>query len=575
MIHLFLRPQTPSVRHARPIISSSFSYPLSLAIGLCLASGQQSAAAQSAIENALRAQERAVRDAQQRQQPDADVFIKQPAAQGAAPPGESDEKCFGNMRIDLVGHVDSMGPEPQAIVEAYQSSCLSASRINALLGELNRWYQRAGWITTRVYVNEQKLTSGDLQLRVVPGRIEQYQINQNNADPRIASAFPAHAGLLNLRDLEQGLENINRLPSQQGKFKLFPGKETGSSQVMVNVDDKRRVRLSEMVDNSGTAALGKWKSTTEIALDNLSQNNDQLAVGYIRNLDKGSLDALFQGGTVNYMIPYGYHLISASASLMDSRFTLPGINQSYELKTRSAKLGVGYEYLFHRDQQSKQSLIAGLDISRQQTHVLDIEVESQTRRLSVAYLGAKGKHYQGNNVYEWLFRYEQGLGVFNAQQSIPDGSNPQYRLAKVRLNGTWPVQDGKAILRSALQLQIAPSNIPTLAQMYVGGRYDVRGFKDNSLYAPSAWHLRSEYESETHRFGDLAVNYYAGLDAGHVQKTSARPLSQQHLVGAAAGVRTDIHGFKLDLAYTRALSRPTEFSSEAKGHWFALLSKTF
>jgi hemolysin activation/secretion protein len=575
MFYFRLWRHTPSQRQQRTSTGVRFSFPLSIVIGLCLTLGQPSALAQSAIENALRAQERAVRDAQQRQQPAADVFTKDEAPSGEVPSTQADEKCFGNMRIELVGHAASMGPEPQAIVQAYQATCLSAPRVNALLGELNRWYQRAGWITTRVYVSEQKLTSGDLQLRVVPGRIEQYQINQSETDARIQSAFPSHDGLLNLRDLEQGLENINRLPSQQGKFKLYPGKETGSSQVMVNVDDKRRVRLSEMVDNSGTAALGKWKSTTEIALDNLSQNNDQLALGYIQNLDKGSLDALFQGGTVNYLIPYGYHLFSASASLMDSRFTLPGINQSYELQTRSAKLGVGYEYLFHRNQQSKQSLIAGLDISRQQTHVVDIEVESQTRRLSVAYLGAKGKHYQGNNVYEWLFRLEQGLSVFNAQQTIPDGSNPQYRLAKLRLNGSWPVQDGKAIVRSAFQMQIAPSNIPTLAQMYVGGRYDVRGFKENTLYAPSAWHMRNEYETESKRYGDVAVNFYAGLDAGRVQKTSARPLSQQHLIGAALGVRTDIHGFKLDLAYTRALSRPYEFASEAKGHWFALLSKTF
>jgi len=317
MIHPLLRRQTPSQRQQRTSAGVRSSFPLSVVIGLCLTAGQQSAFAQTAIENALRAQERAVREAQQRQQPAADVFIKDEAPSGEVPSTQADEKCFGSMRIELVGHTANMGPEPQAILQSYQATCLSAPRVNALLGELNRWYQRAGWITTRVYVSEQKLASGDLQLRVVPGRIEQYQINQSETDARIQSAFPSHDGLLNLRDLEQGLENINRLPSQQGKFKLYPGKETGSSQVMVNVDDKPRVRLSEMVDNSGTAALGKWKSTTEIAVDNLSQNNDQLAIGYIRNLDQGSMDAVFQGGTLNYLIPLGYHLFSVSASLMD------------------------------------------------------------------------------------------------------------------------------------------------------------------------------------------------------------------------------------------------------------------
>ena len=160
MIHPLLRRQTPFQRQQRTPAGVKFAIPLSMAIGLCLASGQPSAFAQSAIDNALRAQERAVREAQERQQPAADVFIKEEAPSGAAPTGETDEKCFGSMRIELVGHTASMGPEPQAIVQAYQATCLSAARVNALLGELNRWYQRAGWITTRVYVSEQKLTSG-------------------------------------------------------------------------------------------------------------------------------------------------------------------------------------------------------------------------------------------------------------------------------------------------------------------------------------------------------------------------------------------------------------------------------
>jgi hemolysin activation/secretion protein len=227
--------------------------------------------------------------------------------------------------IQLEGHPDALGALPQEVLSAYLGQCLIAEEVNALLGDLNRWYQQRGWTTTRVYAAEQDITGGELVLRVVVGRIEGYRYNDKDADDRLTYAFPEEAGgYLNLRDLEQGLENLNRVPSQEAKFQLYPGKEPGTSVVVVEMTEKPRNRWTQMVDNSGNTSMGHWRSNTEFATDNLLGRNDQLAIGYNRNLDRGTLGSLFEGVTANYSLSRGNHLWGASLAVFKTDFTLPG-----------------------------------------------------------------------------------------------------------------------------------------------------------------------------------------------------------------------------------------------------------
>ena len=534
-----------------------------------------SVSAQTApIDTLIRQHERAVQDATRRDVREVDSLSPDndsaKTAQRVKPPSGA---CRVIQTIRLEGHPDALGAQPQEVLNAYLGQCLVAEEINALLGDLNRWYQRKGWTTTRVYAAEQDINGGELVLRVVAGRIEGYRYIDKAGDDRLSYAFPqAPDGYLNLRDLEQGLENLNRVPSQEAKFQLHPGKEPGTSVVVVQMTEKPRTRWTEMLDNSGNARMGHWRSNTEFAMDNLLDRNDQLALGYNRNLDRGTLGSTFEGLTANYSLSHGNHLWGASLASFRTDFTLPGINQSYLLQTRSQKAGASYEYLLTRDQSSKFSLIAGLDFTHQRSYTQGIDIESQYRRLAVAYAGIKGKQYFGNNIFDWQLRADQGTSMFNAMGSIPGGTDPHYWSHKAQANLTVPLPDNKGIWRSGVQLQDVQTNAPSLAQMYVGSRYNVRGYQDNSLYgATGAW-LRNELESSPLRLEQVNLTPYVGYDAGHIKPNALQQVSQHHVTGMAVGLRMDWGKVKADLAYTRALSRPEEFTNESRERWLAHLS---
>jgi hemolysin activation/secretion protein len=526
------------------------------------------------IDALIRQHERAVQDATRREPLNADVFTPDaPDAVSARPKSTPSANCRLIQKIRLEGHPDSAGAEPQDVIARYVGQCLIADEVNALLGELNRWYQKRGLTTTRAYAAEQDLSKGELVLRIIAGRIEGYRYIDKLADARLAEAFPGKPGeVLNVRDLEQGLENFNRIPSQEAKFQLYPGKEPGTSDVVVELVEKKTWRVTEMVDNSGNKTMGNWRSNTELAIDNPLMRNDQLALGYNRNLDSGTLDAKFEGFTMNYLISSGYHLFGAAASTFHTSFTLPGVNQSYLLQTHSSKGGLSYEYLFARDQESKHTFISGLDFTTQRSYASDIQIESQYRRLSVFYVGVKAKHYFGNRVFDWQLRYDQGTDWFNAMHTIPGGTDPKYGLTKAQMSLSVPLPDNAGLWRTSLQGQSGNTTTPTSAQLYAGNRYNVRGYQDNSLYgATGAW-WRNDLESKAYKWDAVAVTPYVGLDAGHVKPNTSQTVSQHHLVGCALGFRVEQGSAKADIAYTRSLSRPEEFAQESRGKWLAHLS---
>jgi hemolysin activation/secretion protein len=70
------------------------------------------------------------------------------------------------------------------------------------------------------------LKSGTLKLAIVPGYIRHVTLTKESDDYiQLYSAFPAHEGnLLDLRDIEQGLENLQRLPTVKPAWRSCPAK---------------------------------------------------------------------------------------------------------------------------------------------------------------------------------------------------------------------------------------------------------------------------------------------------------------------------------------------------------------
>ena len=150
-----------------------------------------------------------------------------------------------------------------------------------------------GYTTTRILAAPQDLKSGRLELTVIAGKISSIRVELANKETTHAerisafqNEFPTAAGdILNLRNLEQGLENLKRIPSAEADIRIEPGAQPNESDVVI-VWRQRLLpfRLSIGADDSGSKATGKYQGNITLSLDNPLGLSDLFYVSYGRDL---------------------------------------------------------------------------------------------------------------------------------------------------------------------------------------------------------------------------------------------------------------------------------------------------
>lgn len=233
-------------------------------------------------------------------------------------PGPTDgAACVEARQIAVTGVTKFSEAEIARLAEPYAGRCLTLGEVNDLLRDITNRYIEAGYATTRAYVPQQDLRGGTLTIVVVEGVIQGLRLNDGTgaAQRQLATAFPGLDGeVLDLRDIEQGLDQMNRLKSNNARLKLEPGDRLGTSRVVIENDPAKFWRLGAALDNSGQKATGEQLRTVSAEADNLLDLNDFLSVSWSKDLhgDSSRLGSEAVSGFLS--VPYGYWVLSLSSS---------------------------------------------------------------------------------------------------------------------------------------------------------------------------------------------------------------------------------------------------------------------
>lgn len=468
--------------------------------------------------------------------------------------------CFTIRHVKISGY-EVFGQFPQGYRDLI-GRCSTAAEIAATLNRINTAYQARGFITTRAYVPEQNVADGELEIVVIPGLIEGYVYGDGRkADRRLAAAFPTGRGdLLNLRDLEQGLDNINAVRSAKAKFQLVPGEKTGGSFVQVIATDGRRMRASLETRNSGFETTGEVKTTATAEFDNLAWLNDQTTISLTTTpfdpRGKRFSDAL----ALNTSVPWGNWSFGLDAGLSRYFFILDGVNQTYPVEGHTAHVAFSVERLLMRDQTTKSYAYGEMKVSASRSSIDGFEIESQHRDMTIGTLGLRGEKQLPSGKFTWDLGLKAGLGLIS-HTPVKSSVDENFTLFFATFNYEHPLCEG-LIYRGSLSGQLSNDVLPSSEQFSIGGWGNVRGFHDDSMYGDSGIYLRNSLEWTAFQGDDLTLKLEPGIDFGLIKPSLFRDWDQHHLIGASLGARVAYQDrINLDFRIAQALDRPSDFEA--------------
>jgi hemolysin activation/secretion protein len=279
--------------------------------------------------------------------PQAPTTPSEPSANPAA--------CFTLHHIQLnPGHI--LAPErAHKIVAAYQGRCVQAADLAALQEALNAEALAEGLVTTRVVVPEQNLASGKLMLEVWPGTLEKLQ-SASLTHRQLAQACPQRPGdLLQLRALEQTVDNFNRLASWQASVELQPAQKVGGS--IADFTVVRTAPWQAGISWQGDALNGESSHTVRanLTLDNPLRLLDRLTLGLNGNLKDGQVDDA-HGGSMDYDLPLGWWRFSAGADRFDYKNPITAGVTTFVASGESQSWRAEISRVLHRDAHNRFSM---------------------------------------------------------------------------------------------------------------------------------------------------------------------------------------------------------------------------
>lgn len=523
--------------------------------------------------------ERALRE-QQETTPDVRLPREAPAAADRIPANET--PCFPIQTIRLEGDDASRFQWALKAADAKgdpgTGRCLGTAGINVVMKRLQNAIIARGYVTTRVLAKPQDLHAGVLTLTVIPGHIRAIRFAPG-VDARATSwrdALPARPGdLLNLRDIEQALENFKRVPTVDADIKIAPAEgddpQPGDSDLLIVWRQSAPARIAVSLDDAGSDATGKRQGSATLSLDNLLTLNDL----FYANLGRDVFDGVGKGTrsyTLHYDVPYGYWQLGATASSYAYHQTVAGYAANYVYSGTSHNADARLSRLLYRNATTKLGAYVRAWERDSNNFIDDVEVLVQRRRQGGWEAGFTYKQFIGAATLDANAAYRRGTGAFGAlhapEEAFGDGTaRPKIVTADAQL--TLPFQLGAQRWRYIGSARAQWNRSPLIAQdrFAIGNRYTVRGFDGAlQLTGDRGWLLRNDLGWTVLGTQEL----YLGLDVGHVGGPPTQWELGQTLAGGVLGLRGGWRGFAWDVFAGAPIRKPHGFETDNPTAGFSL-----
>ncbi|GME51974.1 ShlB/FhaC/HecB family hemolysin secretion/activation protein [Pantoea sp. QMID2] len=448
--------------------------------------------------------------------------------------------CFDIRQITLQ-QATLITPDKQAkLVAPYINQCLSLARINQLVRVISEWYVQRGYITSRAFLTEQNLSHGILTITVLEGRLEEIRL-QGDRSRQLKMAFPTGAGrILNLRDIEQGMEQINRLRTTPVQIEIIPSAKPGYSIVNLTSTPEFPLTLGLNMDNSGQRTTGTGQLSASLV------GNDLLGIADRWFVSGGRSSAFsdwrdaqnFQAGV---SVPYGYGLLDYSYSWSNYHSRFNANNFDWYSNGDNISNRLSGSWVLFRNGQIKTGVQLGLSHYVSHNWLNQTLLQSSSRKLTSLQIGFNHTQKVAGGVATLNPMLSRGMPWFDAESdSGKNDAIPKAQFRKWSISSSYqrPVTQ-KMWWLSSLYAQWSPDRLYGSERLTMGGENSVRGYKEQYLSGDVGGYLRNELNYTLFTLPAIGeVSTTLALDGGWLQSEKQDRYAAGTLWGSSLGLGT-------------------------------------
>jgi hemolysin activation/secretion protein len=171
------------------------------------------------------------------------------------------------------------------------------------------WYKDHGRPFVSITIPPQNITAGTVQLVVMQYRIGAVRPEGNawfSSDLLVRESGLEPGQTLTMNDVQAGLERLNANPFRSVNTVFQPGKDGGTTDVILNTEDRLPLRLYASFDNAGTANLGRGEWSVGVDWGNAFGLDHQVSYQFTR-----SIGARFSAHSLSWTapLPWGDRLL--------------------------------------------------------------------------------------------------------------------------------------------------------------------------------------------------------------------------------------------------------------------------
>lgn len=453
-------------------------------------------------------------------------------------------------------------------IKPFVNRKLTVEDVNRLSTSLNTALIEHGYVTSRIGIPSQSLVSGNLQFNLQLGRVESVLYKTYAQPLPWQNAFPIREGdILNIRNIEQGIEQMKRIGSQNVSVELEPGTKPLATNIVLETTKKPPIHGMISIDDSGLKDTGKLQWTAAIGVDRIFNANDSLNLSINRDAAQDGERKGSRNHTISYSIPRGKDTFSISYSDMKYHQTINSMATPFISSSHAKTVRGSWNHVFHRDRMTKRSWDIIISKRNAKNYINDVEIAVQRANTASLEVGISERRYIKKNTLYSRAAIKQGVGWFGSQPEYGNGA-PSTRYTQLLLDvdyqipRIWGHRPASITTSFHGQWTLGDKRLFSRDMISLGNRYTVQGFDgENTLMVESGWYMRNEVASYIPKWKS---SVYANIDFGAVYGPSTEVLTGKFIAGTSLGIRGQFKsGLFYDVFVGAPLYKPSGYKTDS------------